>query len=343
MASQAEIAAMRRALDAAREPTERISPNPRVGCVLLDPVGNVLAVGRHRGPGTAHAETDALAQAGVAADDATAVVTLEPCHHAGRTGPCTAALVAAGVARVVYAVDDPNPAAAGGAAVLRAAGVDVEGGVLTAAAYALNERWLIAVGRSRPYVTWKYAATLDGRSAAADGTSAWITSPAARRDANCRRAEADAVVVGTGTVLTDDPRLTVRDAADAPLPYDRQPTRVVVGTRDIPDSARVWDDAAPTIQIRTHDVHAVVTALHDLELRHVWLEGGPRLAGAFVAAGVVDEVVGYLAPALLGAGPTAVEQAGVATIDDIHRLLIRDVERVGPDLRIVARPAQEER
>jgi diaminohydroxyphosphoribosylaminopyrimidine deaminase / 5-amino-6-(5-phosphoribosylamino)uracil reductase len=343
MASRAEIAAMRRALDAAREPTLRISPNPRVGCVLLDPAGDVLAVGHHRGPGTPHAEADALAHAGAAARGATAVVTLEPCHHDGRTGPCTAALVAAGVTRVVYAVDDPNPIAVGGAAALRTAGIDVEGGVLSDAAYTLNERWLVAVGRARPYVTWKYAATLDGRSAAADGTSAWITSVESRRDANRRRAEADAVVVGTGTVLADDPRLTVRGDADAPpLPYDRQPTRVVVGTRELPDAARVWDDAAPTIQIRTHDVAAVLTALHDLEMRHVWLEGGPRLAGAFVRAGLVDEVVGYVAPALLGAGPTAVEHAGVDTIADVHRLTLRDVARVGSDVRIVAHPAQEE-
>ncbi|HYJ69535.1 MAG TPA: bifunctional diaminohydroxyphosphoribosylaminopyrimidine deaminase/5-amino-6-(5-phosphoribosylamino)uracil reductase RibD [Nocardioidaceae bacterium] len=342
MASQAEIAAMRRALDAAREPTQRISPNPRVGCVLLDPTGRILAVGRHQGPGTPHAEADALTLAGPAASGATAVVTLGPCDHHGRTGPCTDALIAAGVARVVYAADDPNPLAAGGTAVLRAAGIDVEGGVLADAAYALNERWLTAVARSRPYVTWKYAATLDGRSAAADGTSAWITSPESRRDANCRRAEADAVVVGTGTVLADDPRLTVRDDADAPLPYDEQPLRVVVGDREIPDEARVWDDSAPTMQIRTRDVDSVLVALHDLEVRHVWLEGGPRLAGAFVAAGVVDEVVGYVAPAFLGAGATALTDAGIDTISDIRRFTLRDVCRLGPDVRVIARPTQEE-
>jgi diaminohydroxyphosphoribosylaminopyrimidine deaminase / 5-amino-6-(5-phosphoribosylamino)uracil reductase len=341
MASQREIAAMRQALDAARAPTERISPNPRVGCVLLDPTGEVVAVGQHRGPGTPHAEAAALAQAGAAAQGATAVVTLEPCQHSGRTGPCTEALIAAGVARVVYALDDPNPLAAGGAATLRMAGVDVEDGVLTAEAYDVNERWLIAVGRGRPYVTWKYAATLDGRSAAADGTSSWITSPESRRDANRRRAEADAVVVGSGTVLADDPRLTVRDDADQPIRYECQPLRVVVGTREIPDAARVWDDTAPTIQIRTRDVDAVLVALHDLEVRQVWLEGGPRLAGAFVAAGAVDEVVGYLAPALLGAGATAVEQAGIDTIADIRRLTIRDVTQIGPDVRIIARPSQE--
>ena len=341
MASQREIAAMRQALDAARAATGRISPNPRVGCVLLDPADNVIAVGEHHGPGRPHAEANALAQAGAAAKGATAVITLEPCQHTGRTAPCTDALIAAGVARVVYAIDDPNPLAAGGAATLRTAGVDVEGGVLTVEAYEVNERWLIAMRRGRPYVTWKYAASLDGRSAAADGTSAWITSPESRRDANRRRAEADAVVVGSGTVLADDPRLNVRDDADEPVPYDCQPMRVVVGSREIPDAARVWDDSAPTIQIRTRDIDAVLVALHDLEVRQIWLEGGPRLAGAFVAAGAVDEVIGYLAPALLGAGAAAVEQAGIDTIADIRRLTIRDVARIGPDVRIIARPTQE--
>lgn len=342
MASQAEVAAMRRAIGAAREPRHRISPNPRVGCVLLDRSGGVLAVGRHRGPGTPHAEADALARAGAAASGATAVVSLEPCHHQGRTGPCTHALIAAGVRRVVYAVDDPNPEASGGAAALRSAGVDVEAGVLEDAAFAVNERWLTAVRRNRPYVTWKYAATLDGRSAAADGSSAWITSPESRRDANRRRAEADAVVVGTGTVLADDPWLTVRDDADLPVPYDRQPHRVVVGTRDIPDTARIWDDSAPTLQIRTREVDAVLVALRDLDVRQIWLEGGPRLAGAFVAAGLVDEVLGYLAPALLGAGAAALADSGVGTIADIHRLTLHDIARIGPDVRVVARPLAQE-
>jgi len=341
MASQRELAAMRQALDAARTPSQRVSPNPRVGCVLLDPTGALIAAGHHRGVGTPHAEADALDRAGAAAEGATAVVTLEPCHHDGRTGPCTAALIAAGVARVVYAVDDPNPLAAGGAATLRTAGLDVEGGVLAEEAYAINERWLIAIARGRPYVTWKYAASLDGRSAAADGTSAWITSPESRRDANRRRADADAVVVGSGTVLADDPRLTVRDDAGEPTPYESQPMRVVVGSREIPDAARIWDDTAPTIQIRTHDIDAALVALHDLEVRHAWLEGGPRLAGAFVAAGAVDEVVGYVAPALLGAGSAAVEQAGINTIADIRRFTLRDVTRIGPDVRIIARPSQE--
>jgi diaminohydroxyphosphoribosylaminopyrimidine deaminase/5-amino-6-(5-phosphoribosylamino)uracil reductase len=337
-ATEAETQAMRRALAAAATPTSRISPNPRVGCVLLDPHGRELAVGHHRGPGTPHAEVDALARVGGSAPGATAVVTLEPCDHTGRTGPCTQALLAAGVARVVHAVDDPDPVAGGGARTLRAAGVVVESGLLADEARALNARWLTAVGRRRPYVTWKLAASLDGRSAAADGSSRWITGPAARRDVHRLRSSADAVVVGTGTVLADDPRLTVRDETDTDLPRERQPLRVVVGERDLPADARVLDAAAPTRHLRTRDPHAVLDTLHAAGVREAWLEGGPRLAGAFCAAGLVDEVVAYVAPVLLGDGAAALSGAGVATIDRALRLDVTDVTVLDGDVRITATP-----
>ncbi len=210
---------MRRALVAAGEPGIPTAPNPRVGCVLLSPAGEVLAVGRHRGAGTPHAEVDALAQLdslGASADGSTAVVTLEPCNHRGRTGPCAVALVEAGVARVVYAQTDPNPVAAGGTSVLEAAGVEVVRGVLLDEAVALNPYWTFAVSHGRPFVTWKLAATLDGRSAAADGTSRWITSAQSRADVHRLRASVDAVLVGTGTVLADDPALTARDVRAPP-------------------------------------------------------------------------------------------------------------------------------
>ena len=342
MASPVEQAAMRRALELAASVPGRVSPNPRVGCVLLDATGTGIAEGAHRGAGTVHAEVDALGAAGAAARGATAVVTLEPCSHTGRTGACTDALIAAGVARVVFAMTDPDPVAAGGADVLRNSGIGVEGGVLAADAAALNCRWAFSIERARPFVTWKVAATLDGRSAAVDGTSTWITGPDARHDVHRLRAQADAIVVGTGTVLADDPRLNVRDRMDAPLPFRHQPLRVVVGTRDLPDTARVWDDAADTVQIRTHDVRAVLQALSDLGVRHAWLEGGPRLAGAFVAAGLVDEVVAYLAPALLGDGRAALAAAGVETLAGRHRLAFTDVTRLGADVRLTARPLTAE-
>ena len=200
---------MRRALElAALGPVA--DPNPRVGAVVTATDGRVVGEGFHRGAGHPHAEVEALALAGENANGGTAWVTLEPCDHTGRTGPCSRALLDAGVNRVVFGQADPNPQAAGGAARLRAGGVAVEGGVLVEEARELNRAWTFAVTRGRPRVVWKFAATLDGRSAAADGTSQWITGPAARADVHRLRAESGAIMVGTGTVLADDPSLTVR-------------------------------------------------------------------------------------------------------------------------------------
>ena len=284
-----DVRAMRLALRAAgRGPA--VDPNPRVGAVILDDQGDVAGIGHHRGSGTPHAEVAALAAAGDRARGGTAYVTLEPCDHVGRTGPCSRALVEAGIARVVYAQPDPNPAAAGGANTLRGSGIAVEEGLFAADARALNVTWTRAMELGRPVITWKYAATLDGRSAAADGTSQWITGAPARADVHERRAGCGAIVVGTGTALADDPRLTVRDAGGNLR--GRQPLRVVVGLRDLPADAHLRDEQAPTLQLRTRDPHAVVAALHERGIRHAWLEGGPTLAAAFLRAGLVDEVLG---------------------------------------------------
>lgn len=318
----AETAAMHRAVVIAASPDAPAGPNPRVGCVILSPDGHVLAEGYHRGAGTAHAEVDALANlaaAGISAHGTTAVVTLEPCNHQGRTGPCAQALLDAGVADVVYAQDDPTAQARGGAAALAAAGVRVRRGLCAEQAARLNRPWLLAVTTGRPMVTWKLAATLDGRVAAADTTSRWITPPAARHDAHRLRRDCDAIMVGTGTVLADDPALTIRDEAGRSAPARLQPLRVVVGSRPIPPTAQVLADANHLL-LPDHDPHAVLAALASREIRHVLLEGGPTLAAAFLRAGVVDEVVAYVAPALLGAGPAAVADFGVSTIADALRL-----------------------
>lgn len=332
-ASPTELRAMRRALALAAAPGFSRGPNPRVGCVLLTPDGEIVGEGHHRGAGQPHAEVEALDKAGDAARAATAIVTLEPCRHHGLTGPCTQALLDAGVARVVYAQADPNPEAAGGAAELAAAGVDVLGGVLREEALALNEFWTFAMTYGRPYVTWKSAATLDGRVAAADGTSRWITSAAARAEVHELRAAVDAVLVGTATALIDDPHLTVRDdegrVADVP-----QPLRVVMGERTLPTDARVLDDAAPSLHLRTRDPVEALDYLHRHGVRHVLLEGGPTLAAAFVRAGLVDGVIWYVAPALLGAGPSALSDAGMQGIGDALRLRVARVAQVGSDVRI---------
>ncbi|MBW4706107.1 MULTISPECIES: bifunctional diaminohydroxyphosphoribosylaminopyrimidine deaminase/5-amino-6-(5-phosphoribosylamino)uracil reductase RibD [unclassified Micromonospora] len=344
--------AMRRAIELGARGLGTTSPNPVVGCVLLDADGTVVGEGFHAYTGGPHAEIVALAQAGERARGGTAVVTLEPCDHTGRTGPCSHALIRAGIARVVVAVPDPNPVASGGAATLRAAGVRVEFGVRADEAEAGNVAWLTSMRRGWPYLIWKYAATLDGRSAAVDGSSMWITSEAARMDVHALRGTVDAVIAGVGTVLTDDPRLTARNLRDGTLAI-RQPLRVVVDSAGrTPADARVRDGAARTWIATVAevgagpdgrvDLPALLAELHHRGVRAALLEGGPRLAGAFLAAGLVDRVVGYVAPKLLGGGPTALIDAGVTTIADAIDLELTDVTRVGSDLRITALPRKRE-
>ena len=323
---QIEQDAMLRALALAATPGTPLGPNPRVGCVLLSPEGEVLAEGRHRGAGSAHAEVDALNRAGERARGATAVVTLEPCNHTGRTGPCARALVEAGVARVVHAQHDPNPVAAGGAATLRAAGVEVVSGLLAEEAAALNRAWSFGLSHRRPLVTWKVAARLDGRSAATDGTSRWISSSASRRDVHALRARVDTVLVGTGTALADDPALTVREADGTPASH--QPLRAVMGKRALPPRSRLLDGSCETLVLDTRDPREALARLFDAGRRHVLLEGGPTLAAAFLDAGLVDEVVAYLAPVLLGSGVAAVGDLGVSTIAEAHRLEVVDVSAI---------------
>lgn len=335
MASQTETEAMRRALALAADVDLSLDPNPRVGAVVLSGAGAIVGEGAHRGAGTAHAEAVALDVAGPQARGATIVVTLEPCNHARPAGPCSQAVIDAGVRRVVFAQADPNPEAAGGGGALRRAGVDVEAGLLEAAAHQLNAHWAFAMRLGRPFVTWKLATTLDGRSAAADGTSAWITGSAARRDVHRLRAECDTVLVGTGTVAADNPHLTVR--SDDDVLCAGQPRRAVMGLRDIPVQSAVLDDAAETCRLVTRDPQAALTELFGLGSRHVWLEGGPTLAAAFLRDGLVDEIVAYVAPAFLGAGRSAVADLGIATIADAVRLDLTDVTQVGSDVRLTMR------
>jgi diaminohydroxyphosphoribosylaminopyrimidine deaminase/5-amino-6-(5-phosphoribosylamino)uracil reductase len=349
--SETEVAAMRRAVALSASVGESPRPNPNVGAVVLAPDGTVAGEGRHERAGGPHAEVVALAAAGPRARGGTAVVTLEPCAHTGRTGPCTEALAAAGVARVVYAVADETAGAGGGGGWLRDRGVDVEGGVLAAEAERANERWLTGVRLQRPFVVWKVAATLDGRVAAADGTSRWISSAESRRDAHRLRAECDTIVAGVGTVLADDPHLTVRD--DGGRVTGEQPLRVVVDTHGrTPDTARVRDSAAGTwvataaeLGHGPHggvDLEALLKALWSRDRTLVLLEGGPTLAGAFLRAGLVDRVVAYVAPLLLGAGVPVLAGTGVGTLADGIDLDIFDVRSVGPDVRVTARPRRRE-
>ncbi|WP_285566708.1 bifunctional diaminohydroxyphosphoribosylaminopyrimidine deaminase/5-amino-6-(5-phosphoribosylamino)uracil reductase RibD [Actinoallomurus iriomotensis] len=373
-ASSAEETAMRDAIALAARALGETSPNPVVGCVVLDADGAPVGEGFHAYAGGPHAEVVALREAGDRARGGTLLVTLEPCDHQGRTGPCSRAILAAGLRRVVYAVGDPSDQAQGGGRRLAEAGLSVESGLLAADAERVNAEWLTHARLRRPHVTWKFAATLDGRSAAADGTSQWITGASAREDVHRLRARVDAIIAGSGTVLADDPRLTVRGFE----PHDhlrthRRPLRVVADARGrTPLDSRVLDDAAPTLVAVADDtdasalesttavvrvprsrrgpgldLSALLAELTEREIVSVLLEGGPSLAGGFLAAGLVDRVVAYLAPALLGAGTAALGDAGIATLAEAYHLDIDDVTTIGPDLRITAtvrdRPAPSRR
>ncbi|MGL4255107.1 MAG: bifunctional diaminohydroxyphosphoribosylaminopyrimidine deaminase/5-amino-6-(5-phosphoribosylamino)uracil reductase RibD [Microbacterium sp.] len=336
-ATTAEHDAMRRALALALRGPRGV--NPQVGAVLLSPEGHVIAEGWHRGAGTPHAEVAALSQLEPgAARGATAIVTLEPCNHHGRTGPCAEALLEAGVARVVYAIDDPNPGSSGGAERLRAAGVEVESGVLADEAHALLDSWLTVQRLGRPHVTVKWAQTLDGRAAAADGTSQWITGAPARADVHRRRAQADAIVVGTGTLLADDPALTARAEDGSLLPA--QPLPVVLGERAVPGDAAVRRHPLGFVQY-PGDLGAALTDLRDRGVHRVFVEGGPAVAASFVRERVADEFLVYVAPALLGGDMLALRDIGVTSIGEAVRLTLTDVERLGDDLLLVASPAIE--
>ena len=339
----AELAAMARARALGETVLGTTSPNPAVGAVVLDAGGRVVGEGATSPPGGPHAEVHALAQAGERARGGTAVVTLEPCAHTGRTGPCADALLAAGIARVVVAVPEPTALAVGGTARLRAAGVDVVEGVEQAEAEAgALAGWLTGVRESRPFVLWKVASTLDGRVAAADGTSRWVSGPDARAEVHRLRAGCDAVLVGSGTALLDDPQLTVRDADG--VPADRQPLRVVLDRRGrLPETARVLDGAAPTHVSRAGTPAELLAELFERDVRRVMLEGGPTLAAAFLRAGLVDEVVLHVAPKLLGAGATLVGDLGISTMGQALDLHVVGLTSLGGDVGLRLRPARHTR
>lgn len=322
-------AAMRLALEQAELAKGGTYPNPPVGAVILDQGGQIAGVGATGPTGGPHAEVLALRRAGTRAAGGTAVVTLEPCNHHGRTPPCVDALVAAGISTVVYAVNDPNAVAAGGATRLAESGVKVVAAVLAdeVAGGPLRE-WLHKQRTGLPHVTWKFATSIDGRSAAADGSSQWITSEAARAEVHRRRAACDAIVVGTGTVFIDDPKLTAR-LPDGSL-AEHQPLRVVVGEREISSDANVLNDDTRTMVIRTRDPHEVIKALSDRT--DVLIEGGPTLAGAFLRAGVIDRILAYVAPILLGGPITAIDDVGVLSIAHAQRWRFDGIEPIGPDV-----------
>lgn len=359
--SAARFELMARALQLAARGRYTTFPNPRVGCVIVRD-GAVVGEGWHERVGKPHAEVHALRAAGTRARGAEVYVTLEPCAHHGRTGPCANALIAAGVRKVVAAMRDPNPLVAGqGLEKLRAAGIEVEVGVHEAPARELNRGFVSRMERARPYLTLKLAASLDGRTAMASGESKWITSEAARADVHRLRAEAGAVLSGCGTVLADDPQLNVRGIEGA----TRAPDRVVLDSRArVPATAQVWRedgarrlrvvaaaagaDEIPGVQrLRVSstaegrvELVAALSALAAQDVNALFVECGATLAGALLRAGLVDELVTYLAPSLLGdAARGLARMPGLDALSQRVQLKFKDVREIGPDLRITAVPA----
>jgi diaminohydroxyphosphoribosylaminopyrimidine deaminase / 5-amino-6-(5-phosphoribosylamino)uracil reductase len=357
---------MREALVLAERGWGRVSPNPMVGAVLIDDTGDAIGRGWYEGPrGEPHAEVRALGEAGALAHGATLYCSLEPCDHHGATAPCTEAIVAAGVAKVVVGAEDPNPLVDGrGLARLRAAGIEVVVGVLADEAHRLNAAFERHITSGLPFVVWKVASSLDGKTAAADGTSQWITSPDARADAHKLRAWSDAIVVGAGTVRTDDPRLTVREEslADAWQPlrvvvdaggrtspsarvFDQEaPTLVATTARAPEDRIRAWADAGADVSILDEDPAggvspvALVRELGKRDVQGALVEGGPTLAWSFLRDDVIDRIVHYLAPSIIGGVEAlgVVAGAGFVPVGAARTVSFERVERIGPDLRVEA-------
>lgn len=340
--SDQESAAMEAALQAALQGPR--GANPLVGAVVVNPDGRQLVTGYHRGAGTAHAEADAIAQAKAAGIDLTGctmVVTLEPCNHVGRTGPCAQAIIAAGIADVVYAVDDPHDPAAGGAATLRNAGIRVRSGLGAEESLDLNRQWFEAVAARRPFVTLHIAQTLDGRIAAKDGTSQWISCPESLADNHAIRSRIDAILVGTQTVRVDNPRLTARDPDGRPAAS--QPVRAVMGLRDIPAGAAIRGEDGLALHLPTRDPREALSLLYASGTRHLMVEGGSRILSAFLTAGLVDELIVYLAPTLLGSGTPSLDGLGITSLSDAQQWEwdAADggaVRTLGRDLRLHLRP-----
>jgi diaminohydroxyphosphoribosylaminopyrimidine deaminase/5-amino-6-(5-phosphoribosylamino)uracil reductase len=356
---------MARALQLAERGLYTTTPNPRVGCLLVDPVsGRTLGEGFHRKAGEGHAEVNALQAAGDTARGATAYVTLEPCSHTGKTGPCSDALITAGVARVVYAMEDPNPAVAGrGVERLRAAGIQADGPLMETQAEALNPGFIKRMRTGLPWVRCKLAMSLDGRTAMASGESQWITGPCARADVQRLRARSCAIVTGVETLLQDQPALTVRDPAIDTL--GRQPLRVIVDSRlRSPADAGIFRQPGRTCLASARaavggkydaainvwhlpgsdervDLHRLLQKLAAEEAcNEVMIEAGPTLAGSFMADGLVDELQVYMAGILLGNLAKPLLELPFATMSQRRRLQIIDIRALGEDWRITARPEQ---
>ena len=302
------------------------TPNPNVSAAIYGEDGSLISDGFHnRKVSVDHAEVVALKKAGSAARGATMVISLEPCAHTGTTPPCVQTIIDAGIAKVMYAVADPNPIAAGGAQKLADAGVVVEHRESAELTF-VQRAWLHKERTGRPLMIWKVATTLDSKVAASDGTSQWITGPESREDVQELRAQSDAILIGTNTALVDNPHLIPRG-------HEARPVRVICGEQEVPATNKVFDNEARTIVVKSKSIPELIKVLSDEGFNQVLVEAGPTLGSALMASGNIDELIVYQAPKMLGAGKEFVSHLGISTLDDFLELELLSVQPFGSDIK----------
>ena len=318
-------AAMAHAIECARLGLGKTFPNPIVGAVITTATGELISEGFHQGGD--HAEVIALNAAKEIPAGSILYVTLEPCNHHGKTPPCVDAIIKSGIKKVVYAVADPNPAAAGGAERLRAAGIEVQSGIGEEEARLVNRAWLTKMELGRPHITWKIASTMDGKVAASDGSSKWITGELARTDVAQMRSQVDAIVTSTSTVIADDPLMTSKG-------FGKDPVRIVMGTTEIKAGAQIFNDSAETVLVKSRDLKELITLVNERGFNQLLIESGPTFGTALLREDLVDEIVLFQAPTLFGSGTPAIGDLGITNISGRLDFEISDVEMFGSDLKI---------
>lgn len=318
-------AAMAHAIDCARLGLGQTYPNPIVGAVITSATGELLSEGFHQGAD--HAEVIAINAAKELPAGSILYITLEPCNHHGKTPPCVDAIIKSGIKKVVYAVSDPNPIAAGGAERLREVGIEVQSGIGEMQASLENRAWLTKIKKGRPRITWKIAATMDGRVAASDGSSKWITGELARADVARMRSQADGIVTSTATVIADDPAMTSKG-------FGKNPVRIVMGSRETQATTQIMDGAAETLLIKSRDFKDLIALANERGFNQLLIESGPTLGTALVREDLIDEIVLFQAPTFLGSGKPLIGDLGITNISGRLDFEISDVEMIGSDLKI---------
>ena len=317
--------AMARAIECASYGLGKTFPNPIVGAVITSATGEFISEGFHQG--TDHAEVLAIRGTKEIPEGSTLYVSLEPCNHHGKTPPCVDAIIESGIKKVIYAISDPNPVAAGGTERLRSAGIEVVSGIGEVQAIHENRAWLTKIEKGRPRITWKIASTMDGKVAAADGSSKWITGELARADVAKIRAQSDAIVTSTATVIADDPLLTSKGLG-------KNPIRIVMGLSEINGDSQILGNDAETILIKSHDFKELISLANDRGFNQLLIESGPTLGTALLRADLVDEIILFQAPTFLGAGKPSIGDLGISNISGRLDFDITEVEVIGADLKM---------